>query len=72
MNDDEVARRKGLTFTQAEGLSPLPAQLKRTEVTPELRAVLWKFIYDEINRSTTAGAFGSYVGTVCRSHGHSL
>jgi hypothetical protein len=60
MHDDEVSRRKGLTFAQAEGLSPLPAQLSRTEVTPELRAVLWKFIHDEIGRSTR----GDYLGAV--------
>lgn len=64
MNDDEVARRRGLTFAQAEGLSPLPTQLNRTEVTPELRAVLWQFIHDEISRSTTTGTFDTFVGSV--------
>jgi hypothetical protein len=64
MADDEIARRRQLTFAQAEGLSPLPAQLKRAEVTPELRAVLWRYIHDEITRSTTTGSFGSYVGAV--------
>jgi hypothetical protein len=64
MNDDEVARRRGLTFAQAEGLSPLPAQLARTDITLQLRAVLWKFIHDEITRSTQTGGFGTYVGTV--------
>jgi hypothetical protein len=32
-NDDEIARRKGLTFAQAEGAEALPTQLKRTEVS---------------------------------------
>jgi hypothetical protein len=64
MNDDEVARRRVLTFAQAEGLSPLPTQLNRTEVTPELRAVLWQFIHDEISRSTTTGTFDTFVGSV--------
>jgi hypothetical protein len=59
MHDDEVVRRRGLTFAQAEGLSPLPTQLSRTEVTPELRAVLWKFIHDEISRSTPSNSLGS-------------
>jgi hypothetical protein len=48
MNDDEIARRKGLTFEQAEGIAPLPTQLRRTDVTPELRAVLWDYVYERI------------------------
>ncbi|MDF0581602.1 AbiJ-NTD4 domain-containing protein [Bradyrhizobium yuanmingense] len=45
MDDDEVARRKGITFEQAEGVHRLPSQLARTEVTAELRAVIWGYIY---------------------------
>jgi hypothetical protein len=63
MDGDEIARRKGLTFAQAEGLSPLPTQLSRTEVTPELRAILWRFIHDEMTRSPSSGGFGAHVGT---------
>jgi len=37
--------RKHLTFEQAEGLAPLPTQLMRTEVSRELRAKLWAYIY---------------------------
>jgi hypothetical protein len=48
MVDDEVNRRRGLTFEQAEGIDPLPTQLKRTEVTPELRAVLWEYVYSRM------------------------
>ena len=51
MADDEAQRRKGLTFAQAEGLEPLPAQLKRTEVSGQLRAVLWAYIYGELTSS---------------------
>jgi hypothetical protein len=61
MNDDEVARRKGLTFAQAEGLEPLPSQLKRTEVSAELRAVLWNYIYSEIDRTAHRDSY-TYVG----------
>jgi hypothetical protein len=64
MSDDEIARRKHLTFAQAEGLSPLPAQLKRTEVTPELRAVLWNYIHDEMSRSLSHGMYTSALGSV--------
>jgi hypothetical protein len=47
MNDDGAT--KGVTLP-AEGLSPLPTQLNRTESRPELRAVLWQFIHDDISR----------------------
>jgi hypothetical protein len=67
MHDDEIARRKVLTFAQAEGLSPLPAQLTRTEITPELRAVLWKFIHDEIGRSTRNGYLGAVWEKILRN-----
>lgn len=61
MNDDEIARRRELTFAQAEGVEPLPTQLKRTEVTRQLRAVLWRFIHDQIRGSTQTGTFDTYV-----------
>ena len=63
MDDDEITRRKVLTFAQAEGLSPLPTQLSRTEVTPELRAILWRFVHDEMSRSPSSGGFGIYLGS---------
>ena len=59
-NDDEIARRKQLTFAQAEGASPLPTQLKRTDVSQELRAVLWKCIHDEIKSSAESDSFVWY------------
>jgi hypothetical protein len=59
--DPEVERRKKLTFAQAEGLEPLPAQLALTEVSQELRAVLWNFIHEDINQSSTRGAFEPYL-----------
>jgi hypothetical protein len=37
--------RRNLTFEQAEGLTPLPMQLKRDEVSKELRAKLWAYMY---------------------------
>jgi hypothetical protein len=61
MNDDEIARRKNLTFAEAEGLAPLPVQLQRTEISQELRAVLWQFIYSQIKRQTSSGSFETYV-----------
>jgi hypothetical protein len=52
--DEELSRRKKLTFEQAEGLEPLPRQLARTEITRELRAVLWDFIHHELYQSALA------------------
>jgi len=59
--DDEIARRKMLTFEQAEGLEPLPTQLGITEVSRELRAVLWNYIEQQIKESGATGTFGRYV-----------
>src|ERR1700719_1719939 len=61
MNDDEIKRRKGLTFEQAEGLAPLPQQLARTEVSQELRAVLWNYIHKELESTAERGAY-SHLG----------
>jgi hypothetical protein len=64
MNDDEIKRRKNLTFEQAEGLALLPTQLARTEVSPELRAVLWNYIHEEIQKTAehSAGYGWSFLG----------
>jgi hypothetical protein len=42
----EYDERKRLTFEQAEGAEPLPSQLKLKEVSPELRARLWRVFYN--------------------------
>jgi hypothetical protein len=42
----EYEDRKRLTFEQAEGAEPLPSQLKLKEVSPELRARLWRIFHD--------------------------
>jgi hypothetical protein len=62
MNDDEIQRRKDLTFEQAEGLAPLPTQLARTEVSQELRAVLWKYIHEQIDETAEMGGMGFHLG----------
>jgi hypothetical protein len=61
MNDDEIVLRRKLTFAQAEGAKPLPAQLKRTEVSKELRAVLWNYIYRELEETADRDTW-TYVG----------
>ena len=62
MTDDEVKRRKNLTFEEAEGLAQLPRQLARTEVSQELRAVLWKYIHEQIDETAEAGGYGYHLG----------
>jgi hypothetical protein len=62
MNDDEIARRKNLTFAQAEGAEPLPTQLKRTQVSQQLRAVLWNYVYNELDRTSDRQVY-TFVGS---------
>ena len=42
--------RIGLTFSQAEGVEPLPSQLALRTISPELAAALWAVIYDSVGR----------------------
>ncbi len=44
-SDDAYADRKRLTFEQAEGFEPLPAQLRLKEISKELSALLWAIVY---------------------------
>jgi hypothetical protein len=62
MTDDEIKRRKNLTFEQAEGLAPLPTQLTRTEVSQQLRAVLWKYIHEQIDETAERGDYSFHLG----------
>jgi hypothetical protein len=65
-NDNEIARRKELTFAQAEGAEPLPSQLKRTEVSQQLRAVLWNYIYQELQDTADRQTY-THIGDPWRS-----
>lgn len=40
--------RTKVTFEQAEGRAPLPSQLRIGEVSPMLRSLLWKLVYDHM------------------------
>src|SRR5436305_13865565 len=51
MSSDEFDRSQ-LTFKQAEGLEPLPTQLKLKEVSREMRVRLWELVYRIIGGST--------------------
>jgi hypothetical protein len=48
----DIEERKKLTFEQAEGIEPLPSQLKLREVSPKLRAVLWSQIHNYLTDAT--------------------
>jgi hypothetical protein len=44
--------RTKVTFEQAEGLEPLPSQLKPRELTQHLRAGFWLVLNDELDKNT--------------------
>ena len=48
MPEDPYADRRNVSFSQAEGASELPRQLKPKEVSRELRTRLWTIIYFSI------------------------
>jgi hypothetical protein len=48
---DQNLTRKHLTFEQAEGAEPLPAQLKLRELSPQLRARLWQVFIGGIDQN---------------------
>ncbi|MDX1921541.1 MAG: hypothetical protein SFW65_00240 [Alphaproteobacteria bacterium] len=50
MPTDVHAKRKELTFAQAEGVDELPRQLRRDEISPELRAMLWLLIHTDLQQ----------------------
>ncbi|MBT3071575.1 hypothetical protein KKP04_11930 [Rhodomicrobium sp. Az07] len=43
--------RRDLTFAQAEGLEPVSKAARLREVTPQLRALLWRHIYASMSKS---------------------
>ena len=55
MAHSSYEERRGLTFAQAEGVEPLPSQLKRTEVPRKLSALVWVVLH----RETTAHVYTS-------------
>jgi AbiJ N-terminal domain 4 len=59
MNSDEpYADRKRLTFEQAEGVEPLPSQLRPKEISQELSALLWAMVYDSIVKTSDRRSLG--------------
>ena len=54
---DPYADRKRLTFEQAEGVEPLPMQLRPKEISQELSALLWAMVYDSIRKDLQSSVF---------------
>src|SRR5581483_5687040 len=50
--------RKTLTFEQAEGVAPLPRQMRRDEVSPQLRALLWAVIPEKLKKASVYPGYG--------------
>lgn len=55
MTASKLLDRSNLTFSQAEGLAPLPSQLRLGEISTELRSVLWAYLVDELRRTRSGG-----------------
>jgi hypothetical protein len=56
----DIEERKKLTFEQAEGIEPLPSQLKLREVSPRLRAVLWHEVHSYLSSAEQSPAYDDY------------
>lgn len=48
---EDIEQRKKLSFEQAEGIEPLPAQLQLREISPKLRAALWHLVHGHLIRA---------------------
>lgn len=58
--------RKSITFEQAEGLEPLPSQLKLKVISPAIKARLWAFIYKDIEEYQSLGTLDDPVREASR------
>jgi hypothetical protein len=57
--NDPYELRKRLTFEQAEGVEPLPSQLKLKELSQQLRSALWRVVYDHLCEAREDGPMGN-------------
>jgi AbiJ N-terminal domain 4 len=67
MATDGFEERKRLTFEQAEGVEPLPAQLKLKELSPEFRAIAWALFLESIDKGRQNDSFGTSVAGAWKS-----
>ena len=68
MSDDSYAERRELTFEQAEGAAPLPAQLQLREISKELRALLWLIVFESLKVATIQDTSGYSQGGYFRDN----
>lgn len=45
----DLYNRKLISFEQAEGMEPIPQQMKPKEISPQLRSTMWAALYPTIN-----------------------
>lgn len=68
MDQNELERRKRLTFEQAEGLVPLPSQFESGELTLSFRnklwSTLWSLLSEHSEESQGSHYFGDPVGAM--------
>ena len=66
MTDDvETARRRALTFEQAEGREALPSQMALRTTSPQIRSLLWNAVHQRLLKDRATGAFNYVlVGTM--------
>jgi hypothetical protein len=57
----DIEERKKLTFEQAEGIEPLPSQLKLREISRKLRAVLWHEVHSYLSDAVDTSYGDSYL-----------
>jgi hypothetical protein len=48
VTNNSYEERPRLTFAQAEGIEPLPTQLKRTEISAKLASLVWAVLHREL------------------------
>ncbi|MDT4737072.1 AbiJ-NTD4 domain-containing protein [Bradyrhizobium sp. WYCCWR 12699] len=60
---EDMEQRKRLSFEQAEGIEPLPAQLQLREISPKLRAALWHLVHGHLIRARQHAEYShDYIG----------
>ena len=55
--DEEIQRRKLLTFEQAEGVEAIPSQFKLKDLSAAAKAKLWQGVYEMIKNSEASHSY---------------
>lgn len=67
---DNADDHKRLTFEQREGLAPLPKQLKRLEISSQMRSLLWAHLHAKLERSNSGNLGQPWYGILKTKHVH--